>query len=91
MGNTIGGADMKVLAIILAIIDILTCVMLAALILFQQGQSRGLGAIAGGAETFFGKTKGRSIDGILKKFTTFVAILFIALTIILYLMTGRGT
>ena len=81
---------MKVLSIIIAIIDILTCVILAGLILFQQGQSRGLGAIAGGAETFFGKTKGRSIDRVLKKFTTFVALLFIFLTITLYLMTGRG-
>jgi len=81
---------MKVLPIILAIIDILTCISLVALVLFQQGQSRGLGAIAGGAETFFGKTKGRSIDALLKKFTTFVAILFIVLTIVLYLMTGRG-
>ncbi len=81
---------MQVLSIILAIIDIVTCVTLAALILFQQGQSRGLGAIAGGAETFFGKTKGRSIDSLLKKFTTGVAILFIILTVILYLMTGRG-
>jgi len=90
MRNIVGGADMEVLAIILSIIDILVCITLAGLILFQQGQSRGLGAIAGGAETFFGKTKGRSIDSLLKKFTTGIAILFIALTIILYLMTGRG-
>ena len=81
---------MKVLPIILAIIDILICISLVALVLFQQGQSRGLGAIAGGAETFFGKTKGRSIDSLLKKFTTFVAILFIVITVVLYLMTGRG-
>ncbi len=81
---------MKVFSIILAIVDILTCLMLVALVLFQQGQSRGLGAISGGAETFFGKTKGRSIDGLLKKITTLVAILFIALTVTLYLLTGRG-
>lgn len=81
---------MKVLSIILAIVDIVTCIILVTLVLFQQGQSRGLGAIAGGAETFFGKTKGRSIDGLLKKFTTAIAIIFIIFTITLYLMTGRG-
>ncbi len=81
---------MNALSIILSIVDILVCIILAALILFQQGQSRGLGAIAGGAETFFGKTKGRSIDSMLKKITTIVAIGFIILTVILYLMTGRG-
>lgn len=81
---------MKALSIILSIVDIVTCIVLAGLILFQQGQARGLGAISGGAETFFGKAKGRSIDGMLKKFTAVIAILFIVLTITLYLMTGRG-
>ncbi|MHB8962291.1 MAG: preprotein translocase subunit SecG [Saccharofermentanales bacterium] len=76
--------------IVLTIVDILTAIGLVSLVLFQQGQSRGLGAIAGGAETFFGKTKGRSIDAMLKKLTTVIAILFIVLTITLYLMTGRG-
>ncbi len=77
--------------IFLVIIDILVAIGLAALILFQQGQARGLGAIAGGAETFFGKTKGRSIEATLKKVTSFLAIFFIIMTITLYLLTGRGT
>lgn len=81
---------MKVFSVILAIIDILTCIALVGLVLFQEGQSRGLGAIAGGAETFFGKSKGRSIDSMLKKFTAVVAILFIIFTVVLYLLTGRN-
>ena len=81
---------MQTISIILAIVDILLCISLVGLVLFQQGQSRGLGAIAGGAQTFFGKTKGRSIDGVLKKITTVVAITFIITTVILYLLTGRG-
>ena len=90
MGNFIGGAGMNAFSIILTILDILICIILAGLILFQQGQSQGLGAIAGGAETFFGKSKGRSIDGMLKKITTATAGIFILLTVVLYLMTGRG-
>lgn len=44
----------------------------------QHGKQQGLsGAIAGGAETFFGKNKGRTIDAMLKKFTAVVAILFV--------------
>jgi preprotein translocase subunit SecG len=81
---------MKVFTIILAIFDVLFCLSLVGLVLFQQGQSRGLGAIAGGAQTFFGKTKGRSIDGMLKKITTIVAIVFMITTVTLYLLTGRG-
>jgi preprotein translocase subunit SecG len=81
---------MKALTIVLTLIDIIFAISIVALVLFQQGQARGLGAIAGGAETFFGKTKGRSIDSLLKKLTTVIAIVFLFLTIALYLMTGRG-
>lgn len=81
---------MQIFSIVLAVIDILLCIGLVGLVLFQQGQSRGLGAIAGGAQTFFGKTKGRSIDGMLKKLTTVIAIAFVITTVALYLMTGRG-
>lgn len=81
---------MDVLKIILAVVDILVCIGLVLLVVFQEGNSQGLGAIGGGAETFFGKSKGRSIDALLKKLTTAIAILFAVLTVALYLMTSRG-
>lgn len=81
---------MQALLIILAIVDVIVCVGLMLLVVFQEGSSQGLGIIGGGAETFFGKSKGRSIDAMLKKLTTAVAIIFAALTILLYLLTGRG-
>ena len=73
--------------IIFAIIDILISIALILLVIFQEGNSKGLGIIGGGAETFFGKTKGRGIDAKLKQFTTIAAIVFAILTIILYLWT----
>ena len=82
---------MEPVAIIIAVIDILISIGLVLLVIFQEGSSKGLGIIGGGAETFFGKSKGRSIDAILKKLTTVAAVIFAVLTIILYLMTGRGT
>ena len=81
---------MNTLMIVLAIIDILVCIGLILLVVFQEGHSRGLGAIGGGAETFFGKSKGRTMDAMLKKLTTVAAVVFAVLTIVLYLMTGRG-
>ncbi len=81
---------MNTLMIILAIIDILVCIGLILLVVFQEGHSKGLGAIGGGAETFFGKSKGRGMDAMLKKLTTVAAVVFAILTIVLYLMTGRG-
>lgn len=80
---------MEALAIIIAIFDILISVALIMLVIFQEGHSKGLGIIGGGADTFFGKSKGRSIDAKLKRFTTITAIVFAVLTIVLYLMTGR--
>ena len=81
---------MQVFEIVLAVIDILVCIGLVMLVVFQEGNSQGLGAIGGGAETFFGKSKGRSIDALLKKLTTIVAIVFAILTVALYLLTSRG-
>jgi preprotein translocase subunit SecG len=81
---------MTTVAIIIAIIDIIICIGLVTMVVFQEGSSKGLGIIGGGAETFFGKAKGRSIDAVLKKLTSVAAIVFAILTIVLYLITGRG-
>ena len=72
---------MTALSIILDIVLILISLVLIAAVLMQQGQRQGLGAISGGAETFFGKTKGRSIDAKLAKITKICAVAFIVLAI----------
>lgn len=62
----------------LIIIHVIISLILIAVVLMQHGKQQGLsGAIAGGAETFFGKNKGRTIDAALKKVTAVVAILFV--------------
>lgn len=76
---------MTVLRIVIQIIFILVCVALAAIVLMQEGKSAGLGAISGAAETYWGKNKGRSMEGKLVKFTKFLAIAFILLTVVLNL------
>lgn len=76
---------MAVLRIVIQIIFILVCVALAAIVLMQEGKSAGLGAISGAAETYWGKNKGRSMEGKLVKFTKYLAIGFIVLTVILNL------
>lgn len=81
---------MGVVAIVLAVLDILVCIGLVFLVVFQEGNDKGMGVIGGGADTFFGKEKGRSIDNKLKRFTTILAIVFAALTVALYLIISRG-
>ena len=76
---------MAVLRIIVTIIFILICIALTILVLMQEGKASGLGAISGMAETYWGKNKGRSMEGTLVKVTRVVAVLFIVLAVVLNL------
>lgn len=81
-----GGVN--VLELILTIVHVVLAVVLIAIVLFQSGSQEGLsGSIAGGAETFFGKNKARSLDGILAKGTAVVAVLFIITSLVLFFIT----
>lgn len=72
------------------ILHIIITVILIIVVLFQSGKQAGLsGSIAGGSETFFGKNKGRTIDAILEKWTSSVAILFLVTSIALFFL-GKG-
>lgn len=68
---------------ILSVIFVLICVILAVIVLLQEGKSAGLGSIGGMADTYWGKNKGRSMEGNLEKFTKFAAIAFMLLAIAL--------
>ena len=76
---------MEILRIILTVIFIVMCIALTVLVLMQEGKSAGLGAISGAAETYWGKNKGRSMEGKLVKFTKYLAIGFMVISIILNL------
>ena len=76
---------MEALRIVIQIIFILICIALTVLVLMQEGKSAGLGAISGAAETYWGKNKGRSMEGKLVKITKYLAIGFMVIIIILNL------
>ncbi|MBQ7776084.1 MAG: preprotein translocase subunit SecG [Lachnospiraceae bacterium] len=76
---------MGALRMILTILFILVCIAMTVLVLMQEGKSAGLGAISGAAETYWGKNKGRSMEGMLVKLTKICAVLFMVLAIILNL------
>ena len=81
---------MTALSIILDIVLILISLVLIAAVLMQQGQRQGLGAIAGGAETFFGKNKSRGLDGKLQKITKIAAVVFIVLAIVTTIVVAHN-
>ncbi len=76
---------MGILRIVLTVIFILVCLALVVLVLMQEGKSAGLGSISGAAETYWGKNKGRSMEGRLVRYTKILVVLFMLLAIILNL------
>ena len=75
---------------ILGIAIVVLAVVLVVLVLMQSGQDKRLsGSIAGGSDTYFGKSKGKSRDKILARLTTVIAIVFGALVVTTYVLVSR--
>lgn len=68
---------------ILCVVFVLVCIALSAIVLLQEGKSAGLGSISGMADSYWGKNKGRSMEGNLEKFTKFAAAALLILALIL--------
>lgn len=77
---------MGVLRVIVTVLYVLICIALVVVVLFQESKTQGLsGSINGVAETYWGKNKGRSMEGALEKGTKILAVLFIVLSVVLNL------
>ena len=74
---------MAIAKTILTVVFIILSIVITVVILMQEGKSAGLGAIAGAAETYWGKNKGRSMEGMLVKLTRVLVIAFIVLACLL--------
>lgn len=78
---------MEILKVIITIIYVAVCIGLIVIVLMQEGKSAGLsGAISGVADSYWGKNKGRSMEGTLEKFTKVLAVAFVVLSIVLNIM-----
>lgn len=76
----------QVIHTILLIVYIIVCVALTIIVLMQEGKQAGLsGAINGAAGTYWGKNKGRSMEGGLVMATRILAILFVVISLLLNL------
>jgi len=54
---------MAIITVLITILLVVSALVLIGTVLLQPGESQGLGAIAGGAETFFGKNKSKTMEG----------------------------
>ena len=76
---------MSILNTILTIVFIIISIAITVVILMQEGKSAGLGAISGAADTYWGKNKGRSMEGRLVTGTKILVVLFVVIAAVLNL------
>ena len=74
---------MAIIETILQVVLVILSIVLMVIILLQEGKSAGLGAISGAADTYWGKNKGRSMEGMLVKITSIGVIHFLVISIVL--------
>jgi preprotein translocase subunit SecG len=77
---------MNGLRVAVTVLYVIVCIVLVVLVLMQEGKSAGLsGVISGAADTYWGKNKGRSMEGALEKGTKFLAVGFMIISVVLNL------
>jgi preprotein translocase subunit SecG len=80
---------MGTIEIIFGIAVVLMSLFLIAVVLLQSGKDTKMsGAITGSAETFFGQSKGNTMDRILSKATIAVSVVFAVVVIAMYALVG---
>ena len=80
---------MSVLSWIGSAVLLIFAIAIIVIVLLQEGHQANLsGAIAGGAESFLGKNKARTLDSFLEKWTKFIAIAFFVLTLVCDFITA---
>ncbi len=76
----------RVLSIVLMSFMVLFSIAMIIIVVMQQGNTNNVGAIAGGAESFFGKNKARSLDAKFKRWTIIVAAMILVSSILFFVV-----
>ena len=71
---------------IISAIQVLAGILLSVVVLGQSGKHSGLGTIGGASESFLSKNQARSVDAKLARWTKWVGLIFVVLTLALSLM-----
>ena len=85
----LGGSDIvSTPQIVAGVIQIILALAVTVIVMMQEGNERGLGAISGGADTFFSKNSAATPQARLRKNTIWLGIAFILATIVLYILVS---
>ncbi len=72
---------MSVLRIVLLVLQMISCVMLSLVVMFQSSKDNGLGALTGNSDNYFGRNKAVTLDAKLSRVTKWIAAAFVLLTL----------
>ncbi len=74
---------MEIARTIVQVVFLILSVIMTVIVLMQEGKANGLGAIAGSSDSYWGRNKGRSMEGVLVKLTRVLLVLFLAISAVL--------
>lgn len=74
---------MEIARTIVQIVFLILSVIMTVIVLMQEGKNSGLGAIAGSSDSYWGRNKGRSMEGVLVKLTRVLLVLFLVIAAVL--------
>ncbi len=73
---------MSVLEIISGVLLLLSCIIIILIVMFQESKSNMTGVVTGGAsDSFYAKNRGRTLSGIMQRFTKVAAIILFVVTL----------
>ena len=64
-------------------ITLVAAIALIIVVILQEGNSKGVGVVSGGADTFFGKSKGANNDKLLSTITAVASVIFAVVVIVM--------
>ena len=76
---------MVAVSVVMNLCLLFVCVALTVVVLMLVCKSAGLGSISGAAETYWGRNKGRTMEGMLVKLTKILAVFIMLLAVVLNL------
>ena len=80
---------MDIFQIVIGFVLLALAVVISVLVMFQSGNDGKLsGTIAGGSETFYGKSKARDRDKTLSMWTGICSAVFAVAVVVLYIIAG---
>lgn len=80
-----------VLKIILLVIMAICALFVVLVVMFQPGNSSGVGALGGATETFLGKNKSKTFEHRMKKLTVISGIIFAVLCVVFAIIAMLAT